>query len=733
MEETTKRGPFGMRAGRSGVEAPCTPRPSVLLFAAMPLPSSSRGSNREPVERAGTPSGALLFASPRRTRLVVVGSTAYLGAAALRSVEAQGTRAWGATAIALGVAWAASGHEKRRCVAEWGLALALASFGAPEAEGWVAALGFAGGAMAAIAAAFALALVEAPSSMVRPSKPSLVFGVGVLGALLLAGLSARVLRAAGGHGLFAAQAGVFALTSCTLAGAFLIGQAWDTARVRRLELGVGARMHAAAGLGGAAAGAAWGVGFAGFGAAEPIARVALAFGSLLMCHVALRGDPVDLARASRRAVALTVVGGPVLMLGAAAAEGRGADAASVVAIFGVLALAIGAAASWIEEPLRPARGAWLDAVAAAHDALLRTDADEAVREALVALRAPAGLSAESPELWTFDPIHVTTVDAAGYAHGSVGTLPEGMVAAAASEPEAILRAEVLEALSVRRPELRPFARWMDDRGAMLVTVIARAGEAEGLLVLPRGRRGEALSLEEARAIKRLADALAALCHARAALGRCLARERAATEGREAADAALGRANIELERRAAAHTLAAERLARPATVGIYSAAARLAFDAIEGTVAAGRTLFVHAPGGVDAVPYVARAHLAGPRGGRRSWSWKGRRAVSTTRSVGGISARRRWRWRTVGSSCSSTRRPFLSRSSGPSRARTRSGWRRGGARSTSRSRRRAARRWRSSRCRTRARASIHSSPPGCATPGRPTSRACAIGPKTCGRS
>ena len=50
----------------------------------------------------------------------------------------------------------------------------------------------------------------------------------------------------------------------------------------------------------------------------------------------------------------------------------------------------------------------------------------------------------------------------------------------------MLRLEVLESFEVRRAELRPYARWMEDRGAMLAAVVTRAGEAEGLLVLPRG-------------------------------------------------------------------------------------------------------------------------------------------------------------------------------------------------------------------------------------------------------
>ena len=213
-------------------------------------------------------------------------------------------------------------------------------------------------------------------------------------------------------------------------------------------------------------GHAWAVAFVGFGPGEAIARTALARSGRCSCatsrgkgtrspspgDVEPRGGAHDRGgpdRDDRR-------GG-----GGGARPRRGGGGPNRRDRRRPRLLAIGALAPWIEEPLRPARGAWLDAVSAAHEALLRTDPDEAVREALVALHAPAGLSAPSPELWTFDPILVTTVDAAGYPHGGEGgVIPEGMVATAGSEPEAILRAEVLEALSVRRPELRPFARWM---------------------------------------------------------------------------------------------------------------------------------------------------------------------------------------------------------------------------------------------------------------------------------
>ncbi len=555
-----------------------------------------------------------------RTRLVLVASTVYVAAAALRAAEGRSALAWACAVGAIAIAWRAGARDRWTSLAEWGLAISIASLGAPEAGGWVGVFGLSGGFAASIAARVAITRVAAPFGIARLRASRPWIASASLATLAAIGVGAHVANASGAHGGFASAAVAIGLVCAIAAFAIVVTEAWRVAIVRRLELGVAARMHAAAGLGAATAGIAFALWFLGLAEAESIARVALALASVLVCSVTLRGDPVDLARASRRAIALTIVGGPILMLGAGVAQGRPWDAPAVVGIFGVLALAIGAAAPWIEEPLRPARGAWLDAVAAAHEALLRTDPDEAVREALVALRAPAGLDAASPELWTFDPMRVTRVDAAGYAHGGPAghgdqaSLPALLVSIAAAEHEAILRLEVLDAFQVRRAELRPYARWMQDRGAMLAAVVTRAGEAEGLLVLPRGRRASALSLEEARAIKRLADALAAMCHARASLARSLERERVSKVTAEEAVAALAVATGELDRRAGVHVLAAERLARPATVGIYSAAARLAFDAIEGTLRAGRTLFVHAPPGTDPVPYVARAHLATARRG-----------------------------------------------------------------------------------------------------------------------
>jgi DNA-binding NtrC family response regulator len=296
------------------------------------------------------------------------------------------------------------------------------------------------------------------------------------------------------------------------------------------------------------------------------------------------------------------------MLAAVVADGRSA----AVFVGTAVALVLGSFATQLEGPLRPAEGAWLDALERARAALTRSDSEAALRAALEALRAPAGAAASSPELWTLDPVCVLTIDAAGYAHERPGELPVGILDIASAEPEATLRTEVLEALLVRRPDLRRLARWMDDRGALTLTVIAAAGEPLGVLMIPRGRRVAPVTLEEARAMKAFADTLAATCEARSALARSLAREQQmARRAEDAEDRVLGleqARSLDVGR----HELAAARVARPAAVGVYSAASRLALDALERRVRAGAPVAIVAPSGVDPVPYLARAHLAGPR-------------------------------------------------------------------------------------------------------------------------
>jgi DNA-binding NtrC family response regulator len=153
---------------------------------------------------------------------------------------------------------------------------------------------------------------------------------------------------------------------------------------------------------------------------------------------------------------------------------------------------------------------------------------------------------------------------------------------------------------------------MNDRGALLATVVASDGETEGILVLPAGRRSERITLEEVQAFKRVADRLATACRGRGTQARMLDRARDSAARAATADERVERLEHLRALEAQRVELATTRLARPATVGVYSAASRQALEALERRTASGAPIVVLAPSGADPVPYLARAHLAGTR-------------------------------------------------------------------------------------------------------------------------
>ena len=175
-----------------------------------------------------------------------------------------------------------------------------------------------------------------------------------------------------------------------------------------------------------------------------------------------------------------------------------------------------------------------------------------------------------------------------------------------------MRFVTLEPLYVRRPDLRPVSRWMSDAGVDIATVVTHEGEAEGLLVLGLGKRTDPFTLEEIVLLKRLADKLASMCAMRAEALRGLLREQELLQNLEDANDKLLRLGHVVEVLSAGNAAQTSRLAEPSALGFYSPASRLAFEAIERRILQGAPLVVVAASGVDPVPYVARAHLSGPR-------------------------------------------------------------------------------------------------------------------------
>jgi hypothetical protein len=586
-------------------------------------------------ERSSSSSSLLGSLLRRRGLVLFAGSTLYAAVAAVRASAvnpARGDARQASTAGLIGVFLslvatrpAPTPSESTRgalgvpldatAYATWGLAMTIVSLSGGSA--WVDALGVVGTCTAAAAACAASRTSTSPpgvaASMLR-IKPVATYLALVLLAVppLLAVLSCAL---PGARGLLGREglSGLGAWSAVLSLGATAAVYA-DRLRANRHVLGTEERARAAFGSAVGVFGVAVAILVTRTAPPTPVLELSAASAGVLASVSVSFRNAVLLARIGRRVLALLLFGGPVVLLSALAAEGFGGAGPTAALVGGAVALGVGTLGGWLERPLRPAEGRWLDAIVLAMAALARADPETSLESALAALRAAAGTSSESPELWLLEPMRVVTIDAAGYARERSAAVPPLLFEIAAAEPEATVRTELLEALLVRRPDLRPLARWMDERGALAATLVTRDGEAVGMLLIPRGTRRESITLEEAHALRGLADAMSGACAGRSSLARSQLREREASERAEAAE-------HDLERRRHAEQLASARLVLGAMgqvsgvdVGRYSPAMRLARGALDRRVHMGAPVVVLAPFGLDPVPHLAEAHLSGPRRG-----------------------------------------------------------------------------------------------------------------------
>ena len=550
---------------------------------------------------------------PWRRPLPTFAAVVYVAALDVWADRGAEPLAWLAGSLALVVAIVAVRREEpvARALGA-GVAIVVASLGSVAPHAGVDAFGAVGALMCALAASLLLTRIPPDGGIVKAVRTSQRPWVAALTLTWWGAIAARLAPLRDDGSWLSGHPRGWTLGASILTAAALLAQTEWILRRRRLELGVTTRATAMRALLATTFVVTLVAALVGRARGDGLGRLLVACSSLAVAFAAVSRDAVRVARIARRLVALAVVGGSVVLLGATASEGRGWESWSVTLVMGVVLLAIGASVTLLEGPLRPARGAWLDAFARASVEAGRSDPEEALRAALLELRAPGGPQAPPPELWTFSPTRVMTVDAAGYAQEREGEMPEALLLLAGAEPEATLRAEVVDALEVRLSELRPIGHWMNGRGMRLATLVTSEGETEALLVLARGPHEGPVTLEEVRALKDAADRLAAACRSRGAHARMLARTHEAVVR---ADMAEERVRRLLHARAldvGRDALAAAQLARPATVGMYSAAARMALEALERRTAMGTPIAVVAPSGVDPAPYLARAHLAGAR-------------------------------------------------------------------------------------------------------------------------
>jgi two-component system response regulator HydG len=160
--------------------------------------------------------------------------------------------------------------------------------------------------------------------------------------------------------------------------------------------------------------------------------------------------------------------------------------------------------------LAPAAGRLLDAIEIARrDAHSAASLEELARTVL----GPIRRAARDPEAEAFilmlDPEREARVDKAGEPHVRKAPMPEALRARLVDRPGEIVIRSALERLTVRRPDIRPLVDLLLSMDAFAVVPLMRDSEVEGALVIPKGRRTSALSIEELHALEQLAGELAA--------------------------------------------------------------------------------------------------------------------------------------------------------------------------------------------------------------------------------
>jgi hypothetical protein len=564
-----------------------------------------------------------------RSTLPMLASVAYVGLTSLRAAGMDDRFAWVAAVVAFFLILQRIRREKARLAitgaarevtppdqlfAVWALAIGIASLGAPPARStWNDLFGALAMGASSILAIRPLDELREPGGMLatQPSRSRFFPGLLAFAWLLVLGdeLRAGLLRSS----FLAREAsdlgGIFAVMSALA----VLALALYHAKSRVLELDVASRATSLAGRAAITIGTGFAIAIAADVPVARLGRVALPALALLAIGAVHHGDPVADARRIRRALALAIVGGPLLLLGVTSAHGR--DAALATAVTGAVLLAVGALGRFLEEPLRPAQGVLLDAIAAAERVLAGAEPETAAREVLTALRATLPPDGPSPQLWTLDPPRALEVDAAGYGHVRKAVLPPDLLSVASEEPHATIRTNVLEALAVRRADLRALGTWMDRDDALTATVVTKNGEVEGVLILPRETARAPITLEEVVALKRLADGIAGALAEESRVARARDREAAIRAELSKAEAALAVHERADTVRRETNRLATSRLARPATVGIYSRIASHAHRELEDAAARDRPVCILAATGVDPIPFVARSHLGGLRGDR----------------------------------------------------------------------------------------------------------------------
>ena len=500
--------------------------------------------------------------------------------------------------------------------AAWGACLWIAGRSGPVGHPGFDAIANLGSGVACVAALVALARIAPVGGMLRPPPATRSLDAAAFAALLwgiaVAIPATRALLAPESVRLDPLTID-YATTTAGIGGLLVLTAAtWRLRLLRKLEIGVGDRAAGALALASTALLVALPAAALRVAAPDRLLPAALVAASLACIWTVATAEPTTVSSALRGILAVMIMGAPATLAAGVAARQLPQHAGAVALFTSVVAIGVGLVARSVARPLGPEQSRWLDAIEAASRGALQPEPDAAIRAALAALSRMSGAAGTQPELWRLHPEEYLTVDVAGYLHVERGAAPERLYELALDEPERTLRAESLRALEVRRPEVRPLVAWFDARRAFSATLVLDEDGPIGFLLLPRGNRKNPMTLEEARALRLLADRLSALLAVSSALSRSRERELSAIARADALDDERQRLEYILLHESGRNRVHAERAARGVRSSAYGPAARLCLDQLErlGRLTCPITLL--APPGVDATGWAALAHLASPR-------------------------------------------------------------------------------------------------------------------------
>ncbi|HEY4106832.1 MAG TPA: hypothetical protein VGM44_23185 [Polyangiaceae bacterium] len=537
---------------------------------------------------------------------------------ALIALPALLAEAWRRTAVPAGKDEVSQASRTALRAVAWGSLLWAAARTGPAGRPALDAAANLGAGTAAVAALIALARISGRGGLLAPPKATRSFDAATFAGFLWAIATALPL----GFALFPAERVRldpltidYASTSAAVGTLLVfIAASFRLRALRRLELGVGDRAGGALALAVTAFSVAIPASLLDVAPPDRILPVAVWVAALAMTWAVTTPEPTTVSSGLRGILAILILGTPIILASGAGVRAVPEHAGAILLVATTLCIFVGLIARAVARPLGPEQSRWLDAIEAASRGALQPEPDSALSAALEALGKTATTPNARPAIFRNNPPEMLSVDIAGYLHVEAAEAPDRLYALALEEPERTLRAEALQALAVRRPEVRPLIAWFDDRRAFSATLVIDDDGPIGFILLPQGTRNTAMTLEEARAVRVLADRISALLAVSSALARSRDRELKAALHADQVDDECKRLEHIIFAASGRHVELAERLARGVRTAAYSPAARQTLERLARLGRQGAPISLLAPPGVDAIAWAAHAHLESARSG-----------------------------------------------------------------------------------------------------------------------